>query len=62
MVRDQHRMYVDNLEDKRVKTMDSAPTFGDYASPTYKNNTTGMELSVATRTEIHKIVVIGVDV
>ena len=62
MVREQHRMYLDNLEDEKVQTMDSAPTFGDYASPTYNNNTTGMELSVATRTTIRDIVITGVDV
>ena len=52
MVNEQYRMLVDNVDERKMKKMVSAPTFRDYASPTYNNNTTGMELSVATRTEV----------
>ena len=57
MVNEQYRMLVDNVDERKMKKMDSAPTFRDYASPTYNNNNTGMELSIATRTEVEAAVV-----
>ena len=52
MVNEQYRMLVDNVDERNVRKMISAPTMKDNTSTLYKNNTTGMELSVATRTEI----------
>ena len=52
MVKQQRRMLIDDIDERKVGKMVSAPTLRDYASPTYKNNTTGMELSVATKTVV----------
>ena len=53
MVNEQYRMLVDNVDNRTVEKMVSAPSLKDCVSPTYKNNTTGMELSIATRTEMN---------
>ena len=52
MVNEQYRMLVVNVDERKSKKMISAQKLiRDYASPTYKNNTTGIELSVATQRE-----------
>ena len=54
MVREQYRMLVENVEEGTVGKMVSAPTLRNNLSPTYRNNTTGMELSIATKTVIEE--------
>ena len=56
MVREQCRMLIDNVDRRTVQKMTSGPTLRDKVSPIeYGNNTTGMELSIATKTEIKTI-------
>lgn len=50
MVDEQYRMLIDNADDRKVMKMVDAPTFRNNLSPTYKNNSTGMEMSIATQT------------
>ena len=52
MVNEQYRMLVDNVDKRKMKKIISAPTLQDYVSPTYENNTTGMEFSIESKTEV----------
>ena len=49
MVNEQHRMLIENVDERKMKNVISVT---DITSPKANNTNTGMELSVATRTEI----------
>ena len=49
MVNEQYRMLVENVDERKIKDMVSNT---EVTSPKHKNTNTGMELSIATRTEI----------